>query len=138
MLMTAKVVRWDFMNHRISTRLSCLVFPALSPPSLPGAILLSQSLDYETCRDYFLTVEARDGGTPPLSAITTVNVNVTDVNDNAPVFGCQLYAAVVSEGAATGSSVIQVCLHLTWACFCFSPNQNAGFHCAHQHFQSFD
>ncbi|CAF92949.1 unnamed protein product, partial [Tetraodon nigroviridis] len=72
------------------------------------AILVSQSLDYETCRDYFLTVEARDGGTPPLSAITTVNVNVTDVNDNAPVFGCQLYAAVVSEGAATGSSVIQV------------------------------
>lgn len=78
--------------------------------SFPGAILVSQPLDYETCRDYFLTVEARDGGTPPLSAITTVNINITDVNDNAPVFSCQLYTAVVSEDAATGDSVIQVCL----------------------------
>uniref|UniRef100_A0A674PRB3 FAT atypical cadherin 3a n=1 Tax=Takifugu rubripes TaxID=31033 RepID=A0A674PRB3_TAKRU len=73
-----------------------------------GAILVSQPLDYETCRDYFLTVEARDGGTPPLSAITTVNINITDVNDNAPVFSCQLYTAVVSEDAAMGDSVIQV------------------------------
>lgn len=91
--------------------------PPHPPPSLiqdflsrllPGAVLVSQALDYETCRDYFLTVEARDGGTPPLSAITTVNVNVTDVNDNAPMFGCQLYSAVVSEDAAVGDSVVQV------------------------------
>lgn len=85
-------------------------FPTSSHASFPGAILVSQPLDYETCRDYFLTVEARDGGTPPLSAITTVNINITDVNDNAPVFSCQLYTAVVSEDAATGDSVIQVCL----------------------------
>lgn len=85
-------------------------FPVSSHASVPGAILVSQPLDYETCRDYFLTVEARDGGTPSLSAITTVNINITDVNDNAPVFSCQLYTAVVSEDAATGDSVIQVCL----------------------------
>lgn len=78
--------------------------------------MVFQSLNYETCRDYFLTVEARDGGTPPLSAVTTVNVNITDVNDNAPVFSCQLYTAVVSEDAALGDSVIQVrfALSLTW------------------------
>lgn len=78
--------------------------------------MVFQSLNYETCRDYFLTVEARDGGTPPLSAVTTVNVNITDVNDNAPVFSCQLYTAVVSEDAALGDSVIQVRfdLSLTW------------------------
>ncbi|XP_042342086.1 protocadherin Fat 3-like [Plectropomus leopardus] len=75
---------------------------------LTGAILVAQPLDYETCRDYFLTVEARDGGTPPLSAITTVNVNLTDVNDNAPMFSRDLYTAVVSEDATTGESVVQV------------------------------
>lgn len=75
---------------------------------IPGAILVAKSLDFETCRDYFLTVEARDGGTPPLSAITTVNINLTDVNDNAPMFSCDLYTAVVSEDATIGQSVVQV------------------------------
>ncbi|KAM7413789.1 hypothetical protein PAMA_020925 [Pampus argenteus] len=74
---------------------------------LTGAILVAQSLDYETCRDYFLTVEACDGGTPPLNAITTVNINLTDVNDNAPMFSRDLYTAVVSEDATIGESVIQ-------------------------------
>uniref|UniRef100_A0A8C9WZK6 FAT atypical cadherin 3a n=1 Tax=Sander lucioperca TaxID=283035 RepID=A0A8C9WZK6_SANLU len=75
---------------------------------LTGAILVAQPLDYEMCKDYFLTVEARDGGTPPLSAITTVNINLTDVNDNAPMFSRDLYTAVVSEDATTGESVVQV------------------------------
>ncbi|XP_062417297.1 protocadherin Fat 3a [Pungitius pungitius] len=75
---------------------------------LTGAILIAKPLDYETCREYFLTVEACDGGTPPLSAITTVNINLTDVNDNAPMFSRDIYAAVVSEDAATGDSVIQL------------------------------
>lgn len=83
---------------------------SVSPLSslFPGAILVAQSLDYETCRDYFLTVEARDGGMPPLSAITTVNINLTDVNDNAPMFSRDLYSAVVSEDATIGESVVQV------------------------------
>ncbi|XP_058490764.1 protocadherin Fat 3a isoform X2 [Solea solea] len=75
---------------------------------LTGAILVAQPLDYETCRDYFLTVEARDGGTPPLSAITTVNINLTDVNDNAPMFSRDLYSAVVSEDSTIGDSVVQL------------------------------
>ncbi|KAM7399907.1 hypothetical protein PAMP_019144 [Pampus punctatissimus] len=75
---------------------------------LTGAILVAQSLDYETCRDYFLTVEACDGGTPPLNAITTVNINLTDVNDNAPMFSRDLYTAVVSEDATIGESVVQL------------------------------
>ncbi|XP_035009704.1 protocadherin Fat 3a isoform X4 [Hippoglossus stenolepis] len=75
---------------------------------LTGAILIAQSLDYETCRDYFLTVEACDGGTPPLSAISTVNINLTDVNDNAPMFNHDVYSAVVSEDANIGESVVQL------------------------------
>ncbi|KAM6988350.1 LOW QUALITY PROTEIN: protocadherin Fat 3-like [Tautogolabrus adspersus] len=75
---------------------------------LTGAILVAHPLDYETCRDYFLTVEARDGGTPPLSAITTVNINLTDVNDNAPMFSRDVYTALVSEDATIGEPVVQL------------------------------
>ncbi|XP_077578530.1 protocadherin Fat 3a isoform X2 [Stigmatopora nigra] len=76
--------------------------------SVFGAIIVAQALDYETCRDYFLTVEAQDRGTPPLSAITTVNINVTDVNDNAPMFSRNLYTTAVSEDATIGESVVQL------------------------------
>ncbi|XP_046891285.1 protocadherin Fat 3a isoform X1 [Hypomesus transpacificus] len=75
---------------------------------LTGAVLVSSRLDYETCKDYFLTLEATDGGTPPLSAVTTVNINVTDVNDNAPMFSRDAYAAVVAEDAAIGEPVVKL------------------------------
>lgn len=72
--------------------------------------MVSKALDFETCKDYFLTVEARDGGTPPLSAITTVNINLTDVNDNAPIFSRDVYTAIVSEDATIGEPVVKVLL----------------------------
>lgn len=71
-------------------------------------------LDFETGRDYFLTVEAWDGGTPPLSAATTININLTDVNDNSPVFSSDLYTAAVSEDAAVGTFIVQVGLGQHW------------------------
>lgn len=85
--------------------------------SRSGAILVARPLDYEACKEYFLTVEACDGGTPSLSAITTVNINLTDVNDNAPMFSREIYTAVVSEDATTGDSVVQVvCSRSCFAC----------------------
>ncbi|XP_041440520.1 protocadherin Fat 3 isoform X2 [Xenopus laevis] len=73
-----------------------------------GAILVVNTLDYENCKHFYLVVEATDGGSPPLSAVTTVNVNLTDVNDNAPVFSQEVYSAVISEDASVGDSVIMV------------------------------
>ncbi|XP_038610870.1 protocadherin Fat 1 [Tachyglossus aculeatus] len=73
-----------------------------------GAVFVSASLDYEQARDYCLTVEATDGGSPPLSDVATVSINVTDVNDHAPVFGQDSYTAVVSEDAAPDQSILTV------------------------------
>ncbi|XP_030632872.1 protocadherin Fat 3a isoform X2 [Chanos chanos] len=73
-----------------------------------GAISVSRPLDFESCKDYFLTVEARDGGTPPLSAVTMVNINLTDVNDNAPMFSRDTYSTSISEDANIGDTVVKV------------------------------
>uniref|UniRef100_A0A8C7JFP6 FAT atypical cadherin 3a n=1 Tax=Oncorhynchus kisutch TaxID=8019 RepID=A0A8C7JFP6_ONCKI len=73
---------------------------------VPGAISVSKPLDFETCKDYFLTVEARDGGTPPLSAVTMVNINLTDVNDNAPMFSRDVYTTV--ENKPIGTSILHL------------------------------
>lgn len=54
-------------------------------------------------------MEAKDGGTPALSAVATVNINLTDVNDNPPKFSQDVYSAVISEDASVGDSVILVC-----------------------------
>uniref|UniRef100_A0A8C3XED6 FAT atypical cadherin 1 n=1 Tax=Cyanoderma ruficeps TaxID=181631 RepID=A0A8C3XED6_9PASS len=76
--------------------------------STTGAIFVIESLDYESSHEYYLTVEATDGGTPSLSDVVTVNINVTDINDNSPVFSQDTYTAVISEDAMLEQSVITV------------------------------
>ncbi|KAH0618144.1 hypothetical protein JD844_017130 [Phrynosoma platyrhinos] len=51
-----------------------------------GNIYALRSLDYEQIKDFKVTVQATDGGIPPLSSDVVVRVVVTDENDNAPFF----------------------------------------------------
>uniref|UniRef100_A0AAR2L2E2 FAT atypical cadherin 1a n=1 Tax=Pygocentrus nattereri TaxID=42514 RepID=A0AAR2L2E2_PYGNA len=81
---------------------------AFSMDPRTGGIFVIEPLDYESSHEFYLTVEATDGGTPALSDMATVNVNVTDVNDNSPVFGQAVYAAVVSEDAELGKTILTV------------------------------
>ncbi|KAJ8383115.1 hypothetical protein SKAU_G00038930 [Synaphobranchus kaupii] len=76
--------------------------------SRTGDIFVIESLDYERAHEYYLTIEATDGGSPSLSDTATVNINVTDVNDNSPVFSQTVYAAVVGEDSDLGKTVITV------------------------------
>ncbi|KAI9525478.1 long-chain fatty acid transporter fat1 [Dissostichus eleginoides] len=73
-----------------------------------GDVFVIEPLDYEVSHEYYITVEATDGGSPPLSDMATVNINLTDVNDNTPVFSQEIYTAVVSEDAELGKTVMVV------------------------------
>ncbi|CAL8328697.1 unnamed protein product [Gadus morhua 'NCC'] len=50
-----------------------------------GAVYALRSFDHEDVSRVAFTVQARDGGNPPLSANATVLLSVLDENDNAPV-----------------------------------------------------
>lgn len=67
-----------------------------------GAIVTTRPLDRETVSGYLLTVTARDGGNPPLSDTTDVEISVTDVNDQFPVFKQSVYTGSVLEDALIG------------------------------------
>ncbi|KAK4875010.1 hypothetical protein RN001_011432 [Aquatica leii] len=82
--------------------------PEFSINPQTGAIVTTKLLDRETVNGYLLTVTAKDGGNPPLSDTTDVEISVTDVNDNFPVFKQPLYSGSVLEDALIGTSVVQV------------------------------
>ncbi|XP_046380464.2 protocadherin Fat 1-like isoform X3 [Haliotis rufescens] len=73
-----------------------------------GMILVAEPLDHELSKEYFLTITATDKGETPLSCSTIVNINITDVNDNAPQFGQSSYSTSVKEDARKGTEVIRV------------------------------
>ncbi|KAA0192694.1 hypothetical protein HAZT_HAZT002492 [Hyalella azteca] len=63
-----------------------------------GEIRISRTgLDYETLPQYELWVSARDSDDPPLASATHIVVNVSDYNDNPPVFDHSLYNASIIE-----------------------------------------
>lgn len=71
-----------------------------------------EPLDYELSHEYYITVEATDGGSPPLSDMATVNINLTDINDNRPAFSQDVYTAVISEDTELGRNVIMVRIYI--------------------------
>lgn len=77
------------------------------PCGLAGLLTLISPLDFEVSREYYLSVEGSRGKSS-LSDITTIIINVTDVNDNTPAFGRGDYSAEISEDLTPGSLVMKV------------------------------
>uniref|UniRef100_A0A673HI96 Protocadherin Fat 3-like n=1 Tax=Sinocyclocheilus rhinocerous TaxID=307959 RepID=A0A673HI96_9TELE len=73
-----------------------------------GIISVADDLDYELCKDFFLNVEAFDGGMPPLRATTIVTIELLDVNDNSPSFSEDIYSVLISEDIAIGETITRL------------------------------
>lgn len=73
-----------------------------------GAVRVTTALDYETTQHFTILVEVSDGGSPTLTVTATVNLEVTDVNDNTPTFLSIPYSTNVNENTPVGTSVFQV------------------------------
>ncbi|KAF7668307.1 hypothetical protein LDENG_00013580 [Lucifuga dentata] len=72
-----------------------------------GTLFINQRAEFDPERPSVnIVIEARDGGSPALSSLTTIQVQISDVNDNAPVFHQSEYRATVSEDTIPGSTVV--------------------------------
>uniref|UniRef100_A0A8C8RIK2 Cadherin domain-containing protein n=1 Tax=Pelusios castaneus TaxID=367368 RepID=A0A8C8RIK2_9SAUR len=71
-------------------------------------LLTDSTLDREKTPEYNITITATDKGTPPLSTQKTILLQISDVNDNAPVFEKPSYTAHVPENNPSGASVFSV------------------------------
>ncbi|KAL2779040.1 protocadherin beta-6 isoform 2 [Daubentonia madagascariensis] len=71
-------------------------------------LVLDKALDREEQPQLRLTLTALDGGSPPRSGTSEIQIQVLDINDNAPEFAQELYEAQVPENNPLGSLVITV------------------------------
>ncbi|XP_028633742.1 protocadherin-3 [Grammomys surdaster] len=71
-------------------------------------LVLDRALDREEQPELTLTLIAVDGGAPPRSGITTVHIEVVDINDNAPQFIQSLYEVQVPENSPLDALVVTV------------------------------
>ncbi|KAF7642926.1 hypothetical protein LDENG_00248110, partial [Lucifuga dentata] len=68
-----------------------------------------QYFDREATSEYEIQITATDSGSPPLSSSVTLQLKISDINDNSPSFEKNSYSAFVPENNSPGMSIITVC-----------------------------
>lgn len=90
-------VRYRIVNH-----------PDLFIISANGSIYTRVPLDRELRNQYDLVVEASDGAVDPRRTMLTLSVQVTDIDDNSPVFSQETYLVNVPENSPVGTLVLKL------------------------------
>ncbi|XP_059427692.1 protocadherin-9 isoform X2 [Carassius carassius] len=71
-------------------------------------LIVQQNLDREQKDTYVMKVKVEDGGNPQKSSTAILQVTVTDVNDNRPVFKESQIEVHIPENSPIGTSVVQL------------------------------
>uniref|UniRef100_A0A3Q3QWW7 Cadherin domain-containing protein n=1 Tax=Monopterus albus TaxID=43700 RepID=A0A3Q3QWW7_MONAL len=71
-------------------------------------LVTDSELDRERSSEYNITVTCSDEGVPSLSSSVTLTLQISDVNDNAPVFERSSYEAYIVENNTPGLSIFTV------------------------------
>lgn len=72
-----------------------------------GYISVGDFLDRESVSSYVLEVIAKDNGLPVLSRQMNVNIEISDANDNPPLFSQPNYTTIVQEDKPIGYPVLK-------------------------------
>nr|XP_019953269.1 PREDICTED: protocadherin gamma-A9-like [Paralichthys olivaceus] len=72
------------------------------------SLMSDSELDRERSSEYNITVTCSDEGVPSLSSGVTLTLQISDVNDNVPVFERSSYEAYIVENNTPGLSIFTV------------------------------
>ncbi|XP_053980884.1 protein dachsous-like [Hylaeus volcanicus] len=100
--------RTEYSNATVSLSGDEGYFGLATRDNIIYLVVVKKPLDREKKPVYDLSVEATDAGTPPLRAVRTFRLLITDVNDNAPKFAQERYEAHLLEASEPGTSVLKV------------------------------
>ena len=76
--------------------------------TINGMITVNGNIDRESISVVSLTVQAADLGSPPMSTNATVLIDVSDINDNTPMFSSLRYEMSISESTSVSMLVVTV------------------------------
>lgn len=85
-----------------------LPFKLNSPYEKHYSLVTAGNLDRETVAEYTVVIKATDAGSPPLSSQITFVVELSDVNDNAPIFSQPSYSVDIPENNAPSAPIAVV------------------------------
>ncbi|XP_040200794.1 protocadherin gamma-B1-like isoform X16 [Rana temporaria] len=83
-------------------------FQLVSSASNFYKIVTEDTLDREKISSYNITIQASDKGSPFLSSVKVVYLDLADVNDNAPIFEKLAFTAFVPENYLPGASIFHI------------------------------
>nr|AAT85361.1 protocadherin cluster 1 gamma 5 [Danio rerio] len=72
------------------------------------SLITDDMLDRETVTEYNITILVSDQGSPARHSNKTLNVKISDVNDNPPKFGSDEYKTFVNENNSPGVTILTV------------------------------
>ncbi|XP_056323394.1 protocadherin beta-16 [Danio aesculapii] len=72
------------------------------------SVITDDMLDRETVTEYNITILVSDQGSPARHSNKTLNVKISDVNDNPPKFGSDEYKTSVNENNSPGVTILTV------------------------------
>ncbi|XP_045535482.1 cadherin-87A [Papilio machaon] len=87
---------------RVDSRSGVISVAECATPGTPPC------LDYETRKDYFLQYKATDEDGSGQTTVTSLQLSLSDSNDNAPVFLTPVYKASIDEDAVKFEPELQV------------------------------
>ncbi|KAM4038350.1 protocadherin gamma-B1-like [Anomaloglossus baeobatrachus] len=85
-----------------------LPFELLSSAGNFFKLVTKRSLDREKISSYNITILAFDKGSPEMTSRKVIRLDVSDVNDNAPVFEKFSYTAFIPENNLPGASIFTI------------------------------
>uniref|UniRef100_A0A673KES4 Cadherin domain-containing protein n=1 Tax=Sinocyclocheilus rhinocerous TaxID=307959 RepID=A0A673KES4_9TELE len=107
------MMKVDDTDSGVNGQIHCTIndnipFALISSSSNFISLRIEQQLDRERDAEYNISVTCSDQGVPALSSSASLSLQISDVNDNAPVFEKSYYEACVVENNTPGLFIFTV------------------------------